>query len=158
MTGRALVSAFKGLHPYHHVYLGNSKYSFFDLLDLDKRYKRMHEAHYDVHNGIIKHLGKRGYRDVLEVGCGTGWNIPLFRDVGLDYYGLDISETAIAVAMLKYPEYRYFNLSIADGFMLKNNVVDVVYSSSMLEHIGFHEEAIDEMVRMARNEVYCSVT
>ncbi len=81
-VGKALVSAFEGLHPYNHVYLDNSRYSFFDLLDLDKRYKRMHRAHYDVHSGIIKHLGKKCYKTVLEVACGTGWNIPLFQEAG----------------------------------------------------------------------------
>jgi SAM-dependent methyltransferase len=87
---------------------------------------------------------------VLEVACGTGWNVPLFRGAGIPYVGLDVSETAIAVAALKHPEAHFLNVGIQDCAVLRDGAFDVVYSSSMLEHIGDPHAAILEMLRIAR--------
>ena len=32
---------------------------------------------------------------VLEIGCGPGANIPFFLNIGVDYYTIDGSETAV---------------------------------------------------------------
>jgi len=40
---------------------------------------------------------------VLEVGCGVGANIPLFLHLGVDYVGIDGSESAIKRLKSKYP-------------------------------------------------------
>jgi SAM-dependent methyltransferase len=128
-------------------------YTLHDLEDVDGRYARMYRDHEAVHRGAIQELAGRGYRSVLEVACGTGWNVPNFRAAGLAYTGLDISETAVALAAMKHPEGHYLNLGIRDARVLRGDSFDAVYSSSMLEHIGYPEEALAEMVRLARHEV-----
>lgn len=139
---------------YERCSLNNSDYSLHDLRDLDSRYQEMNRQHAKVHQGVIRELHARQHRNVLEVACGTGWNVQYFKDANLEYFGLDISETAVAVAALKYPEFRYFNLGICDAQLIRDNSFDAVYNSSMLEHIGNHAEAIQEMIRLARLEVY----
>ncbi len=149
-----ILNSFKAAHPYNYISLRNSSYSLLDLLNLDKSYKKMQKNHYSVHKRMIEQINNKKNKKILEVACGTGWNVKLFQDRGFDYYGLDISDTALAVAILKHPEYRYFNLDITDTFIFKDDTFDVVYNSAMLEHIGFYKEAINEMVRIAKNEVY----
>ena len=109
--------------------------------------------HVKAHTGLIQEMRERQFTTVLEVACGTGWNILTFK-ITVWYYGLDISETAIAFAMMKYPEHRYFNLGICDSSMIGGDSFDIVYSSSMLEHIGYYEEAMREMIRLSKREVW----
>lgn len=40
---------------------------------------------------------------VLELGCGTGVNIPQFLNKNADYYGIDGSEIAVAKALKNFP-------------------------------------------------------
>jgi ubiquinone/menaquinone biosynthesis C-methylase UbiE len=72
----------------------------------------MNKMHMNAHKGLIHEISNKKIKNVLEVACGTGWNIPYFRETGLTYYGLDISDTAIAVAALKYPEELFLNIGI----------------------------------------------
>ena len=43
---------------------------------------------------------------VLELGCGSGPNIPFFKSLGMDYYGVEGSETVVDLVHKKYPELR----------------------------------------------------
>ena len=40
---------------------------------------------------------------VLELGCGAGANIPLFRALGMDYYGIEGSPTIVKQLHERYP-------------------------------------------------------
>jgi SAM-dependent methyltransferase len=142
------------LNPRRYFAPPGSRYSLADLEDLDSRYRVMHELHRHAHLGLIREIQDLAPTEVLEVACGTGWNVPHFRAARMTYYGLDISETALATAALKYPEHRYLNLGITDCRLIKDESFDVVYNSSMLEHIGCYREAILEMVRIAKRAVY----
>ena len=55
----------------------------------------------DIVSLVHRHC-KRGR--VLELGCGAGANIPLFRALGMDYYAIDGSPTIIAQLKQRYPE------------------------------------------------------
>lgn len=129
-------------------------YSDYDLRRLDYEYSRMYGQHETLHRGLAAEIaatcGNRG--TLLEVACGTGWNAGNFPS--FDYYGLDISETAISLAMRRQPERRFLNLGITDAKILKDASFDVVYNSSMLEHIGYMEAALIEMVRLTKRHLY----
>lgn len=43
---------------------------------------------------------------VLELGCGAGANIPLFKNLGVDYYAIEGSETIVELLHSKFPELR----------------------------------------------------
>jgi SAM-dependent methyltransferase len=49
--------------------------------------------------GVIKTGGV-----IFELGCGTGPNIPFFQSLGLDYYGVEGSETVVNSLQKKFPE------------------------------------------------------
>ena len=134
--------------------LKGAPYSHFDLLEVDHKYGKMHRLHAAAHSGLINEIAGEHFGSVLEVACGAGWNVPAFRTAGLAYTGMDISETAIAAAALKYPENRYLNIGLSDCAMIKSGSFDVVYNSSMLEHIGYFQEAVAEMLRLARRELW----
>jgi SAM-dependent methyltransferase len=43
---------------------------------------------------------------VLELGCGTGANVPFFLALGADYYAVEGSDSAVAVVHERYPSVR----------------------------------------------------
>jgi SAM-dependent methyltransferase len=45
---------------------------------------------------------KKGFK-ILELGSGTGANIPFFLSLGVDYYGIEQSQTAVDYILSKYP-------------------------------------------------------
>ncbi len=51
-----------------------------------------------------KPLLARGKGRVLELGCGAGANIPLFRSLGLDYFAIDGSPTIVGQLQQRYPD------------------------------------------------------
>ena len=152
--GRRVLTVLKGLPRYWRPALQGAPYTHFDLLDVDHRYEKMHRLHASAHTGLIAEAKDKGFNSVLEVACGAGWNIPYFKQTDLEYFGLDISETAVAIAALKFPENRFFNIDIRDCSIIADGSFDLVYNSSMLEHIGYFREAIAEMLRLARRELW----
>ena len=129
------------------------QFSSDDLCVLDGYYAKMFAVLEDVHRAALRDMADRGCKTVLEVACGTGWCAPLAGEVGLDYIGLDISETAVAGALLKYPTFCFLNLPVHRCELLNEKAFDAVYSSSMLEHIGRVEEAIGAMWRLSRRRL-----
>lgn len=120
-----------------------------DLEILDGYYRTMFDLHRDKHQFAIQSIASSGAKTILEVACGTGYCIPLMSAVGLNYTGVDISETAIAACCLKYPTDWFFHLPFDRLSLLRPHSFDAVYSSSMLEHIGRYEEAIAIMWELA---------
>jgi SAM-dependent methyltransferase len=51
--------------------------------------------------------------NVLELGCGAGANIPFFRSLDVNYYGIDGSQTIIGNLKQQFPEIKD-NLVIGD--------------------------------------------
>lgn len=44
-----------------------------------------------------------GFKRVLEIGCGPGANIPFFLKLGMSYFAMDGSESAVASALADFP-------------------------------------------------------
>ena len=69
---------------------------------------------------------------LLEPGCGRGEHLRIFKELGLDVYGMDVSKEAKNFS-------KDLNISICDLNSEKlpyaNNTFDVVYSKSFLEHL-----------------------
>jgi arabinofuranan 3-O-arabinosyltransferase len=84
---------------------------------------------------------------VLDVGGGPGYFSAEFRDAGATYVGLDpaVGDFAAAGAAVS-------GMVRGSGSALpvRSGVVDVCYSSNVLEHVSTPEAMLDEMVRVTR--------
>jgi SAM-dependent methyltransferase len=129
------------------------RYSIGDLLVVENNYRTMFSMHRDIHQKIVDDICADGNSDVLEVACGPGFCVPLFKAHGIDYTGMDISETAIAATAMKFSDAQLINMSIDRSGILMPQSFDAVYNSSMLEHIGKFEEAIAAMWRLSRRRM-----
>ncbi|MGE3261163.1 MAG: class I SAM-dependent methyltransferase [Bacteriovoracia bacterium] len=60
----------------------------------------------DLISAVMRHARPQNkeYR-VLELGPGLGANIPFFESLGVDYWGLDGSESAVSAIAERFPKY-----------------------------------------------------
>lgn len=55
---------------------------------------------------VMRHVDVDSINSVLELGCGTGANIPFFLGLDMDYYAIEGSETAVEYVGDRFPEIR----------------------------------------------------
>ena len=75
---------------------------------------------------------------VLDIGCGNGRLLQIFKDIDIDYTGVDASEKIIEQARRHYPKAK-FQVSGALKLHLPTNYFDKVYSVAVLHHIPSKE-------------------
>jgi tRNA (uracil-5-)-methyltransferase TRM9 len=71
---------------------------------------------------------------VLDLGCGNGRLLQLFREIEIDYTGTDSSEKLINIAKRTYPN-DTFQVADALDLPFPPNSFDKVYSVAVLHHI-----------------------
>jgi len=103
-----------------------------------------------IRGKIVTEITKVG-GSVLDVGCATAVDYPLFKEAGVKYTGIDVIEKFVKRAKEHYPEADIrlgdaFNLQFADGSY------DVVYCKDLLEHLPpeGYKTVVREMWRVAR--------
>jgi len=90
---------------------------------------------------------KKGQR-FLEIGCGTGDFLKAFQGLGLDCSGVDISDCS--VNNLKEFDVKKCDLE-KDKLPYDDEVFDIVYSKSVIEHIMYSSNLMKEMIRVLKH-------
>jgi len=65
----------------------------------------------DLISYVMRYSDIKEGSKILELGCGTGANIPFFLSLGVDYYGIEQSQTAVNYILDKYPN---VNVKVGD--------------------------------------------
>ena len=95
-------------------------------------------------------LTPRG-RDLLEVGCGSGYGAALLNQLQpKSYLGFDVMEEQLALARQKYPQFDFRQLDAADLSSLPAASFDDVVIFGVLHHIPQWRLALDELTRLTR--------
>lgn len=86
---------------------------------------------------------------VLEIGCGTGIDLRLFPDT-FRVAGVDLNDTALAIAADKMPSATFEKGSIA-GLPFEDSSVDFVFTHQLLNYLDDDtlEKGVGEMYRVA---------
>ncbi|NOX88995.1 MAG: class I SAM-dependent methyltransferase [Calditrichaeota bacterium] len=94
---------------------------------------------------------KKGMR-VLEVGCGTGANLKLYRQAGCRVYGIDLSPSMIAVAQKKLENNAHLVTGDAALMPFTDDHFDLVIAMLTLHEIGESHRLpiVKEMVRVKK--------
>ncbi len=90
---------------------------------------------------------------VLEIGCGTGIDLRLFPDT-FQVTGIDLNDSALAVARDKMPSATFETGSIAD-LPFEDSSVDFVFTHQLLNYLDDDalEKGVAEMYRVAKRYV-----
>ena len=94
-------------------------------------YKWLPDKTLPMVQSIKKYLDMETCSTVLDFGCSRGYMVKALRQIGMDAYGVDTSEWAIANCD---PEVRGYVSTVFNG-----NVFDYIISKDTLEHIPFRE-------------------
>ena len=75
-------------------------------------------------------------RQVLDIGCGTGFFVRRYLDAGANVTGIDISRKSIAELGSKYPgaAFRELNISASEG-RLEDRSFDIINMWDVMYHI-----------------------
>ena len=99
----------------------------------------------------------RGGERLLDVGCGTGDHLWLFRRKGCDVTGLDASAPMLEQARRKLGAKADFYLGAAEDLPFSDNEFDIVTLITALEFTADPEQALREAIRVCRGRVFIGV-
>jgi len=85
---------------------------------------------------------------VLDIGCGTGLNASILREMGHSVVGVDLSPVAIE----KFTELGFEGhvCDIAEGMPFAHDRFDMVYASEVIEHVSDTEFFLAELARVLK--------
>jgi 2-polyprenyl-3-methyl-5-hydroxy-6-metoxy-1,4-benzoquinol methylase len=86
-------------------------------------------------------------KTVIDVGCGIGRTLEVFRDAGLDYLGIDASSEAISICQKKQLSVLHKDLDEEE------ETFDLVLSDGMLEHFLNFEPYAKKMMEISKKYV-----
>ena len=101
-------------------------------------------------------MPKKGER-LLDVGCGTGEHLLLFRERGCDVTGIEPSPFMLEIARQKLGNRADFHLGKAEDLPFSDNEFDIVTLITTLEFADDPEKAITEAIRVSRDRVFLGV-
>ncbi len=95
-------------------------------------------------------------KSVLDCGAGPGWELGGLErdDIKVDYVGLEVTE--IFAAALEQRGVTVIRAGV-EQIPCEDRSFDMAYIRQVLEHVGSLEQAVSEMVRVARRYVYVSM-
>lgn len=96
-------------------------------------------------------------QSLLDVGCGTGNHLLLFRQMGLEVAGVDPSEAMLRVARDKLGHTAELHLAWAEELPFDDNSFDIVTLITSLEFSHRPFLALQEAFRVARAKVFIGV-
>jgi ubiquinone/menaquinone biosynthesis C-methylase UbiE len=102
----------------------------------------------------------RAYGQTLEVGIGTGLNLPLYP-IDLELHGLDLSSEMVDLARIRAAAMdRSADIRVGDAHELPyaSTSFDTVIATYTLCNVPDYARAIDEMTRFCRNRVRMGTT
>lgn len=105
---------------------------------------------------ILELLRPEPGESLLDVGCGTGNHLILFRDLGLEVAGVDPSVHMLDVARKKLGARAELRLGRAEDLPFDDGSFDIVTMISSLE-FSQPRKALAEAFRVARSRVFIGV-
>lgn len=95
-------------------------------------------------------------KKVLELGCAKGFIVKDLRDMGVDAYGMDISQYALDNAEKESRPYLYLGDVRTDLSQFSNKEFDFVFSIRLWECVADEdiEDLISEITRISKKQAH----
>ncbi len=91
-------------------------------------------------------------KKILDLGCGNGRLFEIFKNIDVDYIGVDASEKLIEIAKQKYPKLK-FQTADALNLPFPNQYFDKVFSIRVFHHFPskeFRAQFLQEVKRVLK--------
>lgn len=109
-------------------------------------YTRAHKAE------LIKKVAVKNGDTILDVACGNGFLISeLSKNAKVNAFGVDISESMIAVAKKRYPNITFL-AQPSFPLSFENESIDVITVSCAFHHFEQPQGFADECMRILKND------
>jgi ubiquinone/menaquinone biosynthesis C-methylase UbiE len=118
---------------------GNKKYNIISRLNMFYRDRQ-----------IIKVLKEIKPRVILDVGCGIGRTVNVFKKSGFNARGIDNSESSISFCKKNGLE---ADLMDASRINFTDNFFEAVFAEGLLEHFENYEPFVKEMTRVSKKYI-----
>jgi ubiquinone/menaquinone biosynthesis C-methylase UbiE len=123
-----------------------------DYKQIAPTYNTRYSANYlvNIENQIKSFITSNNYKNILEVGCGTGRWISSLKDDSKSIFGLDYSLDMMKVSK---SDKVYLNLVNADAVHIpfKNDFFDLIFCVNAIHHFPDKEKFIKECNRTLSN-------
>lgn len=97
-----------------------------------------------VLRGLMKKYTPASNDNVMDVGCGTGFVVDIWQELGKRVTGVDISATAVKKLSEKFPDYKFIEFDMGDGDLpVEDNSISCCTAASVLYHI-VDDAALDQ--------------
>jgi SAM-dependent methyltransferase len=103
---------------------------------------------------ILDLVAPRAGERVLDIGCGTGENLQLFRDKWCSVTGIDSSAELLKVARMKHGGHAELILAQAEDIPFSDNEFDIVTLVNVLETANDPRKVIAEAIRVCGGRVF----
>lgn len=126
-------------------YVKNKKYSkFLNIGNFNQ---------FNILTSFLKKTLKQN-QTYLDVGCGTGIVVDGLTQIGIDAYGIEISQSSLNIAKNKLGKYRIYN---GTTIPYENNTFDSVGSFNVIEHVEDVDAFLKESKRVLKKGGYLVV-
>lgn len=99
---------------------------------------------------ILKHIDTLPGMRVLDIGCGYGYLLKLFDELGFETYGIDISEDAIKKAR-KITKAKVFVYDVNNGLSIfSDEFFDLITLFDVIEHLYSPYNVLKETHRILK--------
>jgi SAM-dependent methyltransferase len=88
---------------------------------------------------------RRGYRNILDIGCGSGFALDAAKCAGLETFGMELSRSAASAAAER--EHTIFPVLLKDMDRAWEGKFDLISLNQVLEHIPEPVELVRQCVR-----------
>ena len=103
---------------------------------------------------ILKLVAPVAGERLLDIGCGTGSNLQIFKDKWCSLTGIDSSREKLAIARQQYGDHAEFILADSADIPFSDNEFDVVTIINLLEISANPQKVIEEAIRVCRGRVF----
>lgn len=115
-----------------------------------EKYKRADKLEKTLLKSLLETLGH--VESLLEVGCGTAHFTRWFESLGLECYGLDLSDLMLKEAKKLWLEGRLFR-GESSLLPFKSKSFDTIAFIACMEYMPYLDRVISEAVRVARKGI-----
>jgi SAM-dependent methyltransferase len=93
----------------------------------------------------------------LDIGCGTGRQLEMFLNMGLDVTGLDASQHMLNMAKKRLGHRVSLHLGFAEDLPFEDNTFNIATMTTTLEFVDNTPKALQEACRVTKDRVFIGV-